>query len=224
MTETPASWTEALRGKFVVFDGPDGSGKTTQYRRLLTCAEEAGVAVCEVREPGGTHIGEQIRSVLLHPDNEEMDLWCELMLYMASRAQLVAERIRPALEAGELVLADRFISSTLAYQGTAGGLPVADILKVGQVALRDCWPDIVVVFDVDERTANQRMNPLLRQREFDTDLDRIEMRGAAYHRKVRQGYLDQAAADPKRYLVIDATKSEDEVFTALRTGLIEKTV
>ncbi|MEM9884022.1 MAG: dTMP kinase, partial [Planctomycetota bacterium] len=150
-------WIDKFRGKFVVFDGPDGSGKSTQFRRLSELAEAHGVAVCEVREPGGTHIGEQIRRVLLDPSvKEEVDLRCEMLLFMASRAQLIAQKIAPALAEGQLVLADRFISSTLAYQGAAGGLPIADILKVGQVALGPHWPDLVVVFDVDEHTAAGR--------------------------------------------------------------------
>ncbi|MEM1028239.1 MAG: dTMP kinase, partial [Planctomycetota bacterium] len=183
-------------------------------------AEAQGVSVCEVREPGGTHIGEEIRKVLLDPSvKEDVDFRCEMLLFMASRAQLIAQKIQPALESGCLVLADRFISSTLAYQGTAGGLPIADILKVGQVALGQHWPDLVVVFDVDEETAASRINPLLREREFNADKDRMEAKGAAFHRRVRQGYLDQAADDPDRYLVIDATRDAESVFDDLLGGL-----
>lgn len=201
-----SSWIQKLAGRFLVFDGPDGSGKTTQFRRFVQFATQAGLNVCEVREPGGTPIGEQIRQILLSPENRDIDLRCEMLLYMASRAQLVAQRIRPALARGELVLADRFISSTLAYQGTAGGLPIADILRVGQIALGQCWPDLVVIFDVDERTAASRLSPLL---------DRIEQKGLAFHRAVRRGFLEQARNDPHRYLVIDATGSADMVFEQL---------
>ena len=216
-------WIQKLGGRFIVFDGPDGSGKSTQFRRLVDLAESHGVGVCEVREPGGTHIGEEIRKVLLDPSvKEDVDVRCEMLLFMASRAQLIAQKIEPALSRQELVLADRFISSTLAYQGTAGGLPVADILRVGQVALGRYWPDLVVVFDVDEETAAQRINPLLREREFNADKDRMEAKGAAFHRKVRQGYLDQAAGDPDRYLVVDAAAEPDAVFAQLITGLESK--
>lgn len=217
------SWLPQLRGRFVVFDGPDGSGKSTQFRRLSRLAQQAGVNVCEVREPGGTYIGEQIRKVLLDPDNkEEVDIRCEMLLFMASRAQLIAQKIRPALDNQSLVLADRFISSTLAYQGSAGGIPVPDILRVGQIALGQNWPDLVVVFDVDEQTAASRMNPLLREQEFNGDKDRMESKGAQFHRKVRQGYLDQAKADPDRYLVIDARGDEDAVFAEMMEGLAGK--
>ena len=219
-----SAWIEHLRRRFIVFDGPDGSGKSTQFRRFVEHVEAAGVRVCEVREPGGTHIGEEVRKVLLDPSvKEEVDLRCEMLLFMASRAQLIAQKIRPALAEGCLVLADRFISSTLAYQGTAGGLPVADILKVGQVALGPTWPDLVVVFDVDEATAQRRINPLLRGREFGhADRDRMEAKGSAFHRRVRQGYLDQAAGDPDRYLVVDATREPDAVFDQLMDGLARR--
>ena len=209
-------WLEQLRGKFVVFDGPDGSGKTTQFRRFMTLTQERGLKVCEVREPGGTAVGEAIRELLLHycdDEHGEMSPSCEMLLFMASRAQLIAERVRPALSQGCLVLADRFISSTLAYQGAAGGTPIADILRVGQVALGATWPDLVVVFDVDEKAAAARLNPLL---------DRMEQKGADYHRKVRGGYLEQAEQDPDRYLVVDATADADTVFGRLMGGLEAK--
>lgn len=216
---------DRLRGKFLVFDGPDGSGKSTQLNRFINAAQGAGVTVCEVREPGGTHIGEEIRKVLLdakHEKSHPMDLRCEMMLFMASRAQLITQRVEPAIKRGELVIADRFISSTLAYQGSAGGLPIPDILAVGRVALGRYWPDLVVVFDVDEQTAQARMNPLLRGKEFDTSKDRMESKGDAYHRRVRQGYLDQAEQDPNRYLVIDATREPDPIYADLIAGISKK--
>lgn len=177
MPRMSEQWVKQLAGRFVVFDGPDGSGKSTQFRRFGALARASGLDVCEVREPGGTEIGERVREILLDPIHENMHVRCEMLLYMASRAQLVAERISPAIERGELVLADRFISSTLAYQGTAGGMAFEEILSVGKVAVDRCWPDAVVIFDVDEATAAHRLNPLL---------DRIEAKGAAYHRRVRQ--------------------------------------
>ncbi len=213
-------WLDKLRGKFIVFDGPDGSGKSTQFVRLDELVKSAGIEVCEVREPGGTYIGEQVRQVLLDPSNtDEVDVYCEMMLFMASRAQLVSERINPAIREDKLVLADRFISSTLAYQGAAGGVPIEHILSVGRIALRETWPDLVVVFDVDLATAQQRMNPLLREKEFDAGHDRMEIKGAAFHKKVRQGYLDQAKDDPEHYLVIDARDEADVVFDRLIAGL-----
>lgn len=210
-TAPPPPWLAHLRGRFLVFDGPDGSGKTTQFHRFSHWAQERGLTVCEVREPGGTYIGEQVRRLLLDPGNrEEIDLRAEMLLFMASRAQLIAQRIRPALGEGCLVLADRFISSTLAYQGAAGGLPIDDIFAVGRVALGDTWPDLTVVFDVDEATATSRLSPLL---------DRMEQKGASYHQQVRRGYLDQIAADPERYALVDARLEPDAVFDALLATL-----
>lgn len=202
-----------LCGKFVVFDGPDGSGKSTQLKRFVAAAQSAGVHVCEVREPGGTRVGERIREILLDPIHDEMSLRCEMMLYMASRAQLVEEKIRPAIARGEMVLADRYVSSTLAYQGTAGGLAYDDIVAVAKAACRDAWPDLVVIFDVDTATAATRLNPLL---------DRMEQKGDAFHKRVREGYLDQARRDPKGYAVVDASKSADEVTAALMQTLKER--
>lgn len=203
-------WFKHLSGKFVVFEGPDGSGKTTQFRRFLRAAEAAGLTVCEVREPGGTGVGEKIREVLLDHAHKDMTLTCEMLLYMASRAQLIEQKVIPALTRGELVAADRFLPSTLAYQGTAGGMPVRDILDVARVALRGCKPDLVIVFDVDQETAARRLSPLL---------DRMEAKGAAFHQRVRQGYLDQIAAEPGRYLKIDASRSEELVWTSLLDSL-----
>ncbi|MSR44354.1 MAG: dTMP kinase [Phycisphaerales bacterium] len=207
------TWASLLPGKFVVFDGPDGSGKSTQLRALLKVARDAGVETVEVREPGGTSIGEKIREVLLDPANSEMVTRCEMLLYMASRAQLVEERIVPALERGAFVLADRFISSTLAYQGSAGGVAVADIMAVGDIAIGGRWPDLVVVFDVDWRTAQSRIM---------RTLDRMEQKDAAYHQRVRDGYLQQARAQPSKYLVIDSTVDPDAVFGALSSGMRER--
>jgi len=201
--EQKEDWLNRLRGRFIVFDGPDGSGKTTQFKQTRRLLTNAGLTVCEVREPGGTDIGEQIRDMLLSVKNDnKINLACEMLLFMASRAQLVAERIRPALAAGEVVMADRFISSTLAYQGAAGGLPVDDIRSTGRIALGKTWPDLVIVFDVDQQTAAQRLTPLL---------DRMEKKGAEYHAKVRGGYLDQAKHDPDHYAVLDAHLSPHEV-------------
>lgn len=203
---THDAWFARLSGLFVVFDGPDGSGKSTQFRRFSTASRQHRLGVCEVREPGGTAIGEQIRRVLLDPANHEMSLRCEMMLYMASRAQLIEQTIRPALSRNELVLADRFISSTLAYQGTAGGMTQEEILAVGRVAVGSIWPDLTVIFDVDEQAAAKRLNPLL---------DRMEMKGSAFHRRVRQGYLAQAQAEPDKYIVVDASMAADAVTEAL---------
>ena len=203
-------WKGHLRGRFIVFDGPDGSGKSTQIDRFTTWCAEHDVPLEIVREPGGTPIGEAIRRVLLDPAHEEMTIRTEMLLYMASRAQLVRERIQPAIQAGRMVLADRFISSTLAYQGTAGGLDTEEILEVGRVATDGVEPDLIVLFDVDAATGLSRISGTK---------DRMEQKSSAFHDRVREGYRSQAIRDPERYLVVDASQSEDDVFDALMRGL-----
>lgn len=192
-----------LPGMFIAFEGPDGSGKSTQFRRFAALAREAGVLVCEVREPGGTPIGEQVRQVLLDRQNEVMCVRCEMLLYMASRAQLVEQTIRPALAAGQLVLADRFVASTLVYQGAAGGMGQEEIAAVAAVATGGLEPDLNVVFDVDTQTAMGRLSPLL---------DRMEAKGRAFHEKVRAGYQGLVRSRPDRYVSIDASRHQDEVW------------
>jgi dTMP kinase len=203
------AWMRALAGKFVVFDGPDGSGKSTQFRRFADAARAAGVEVVEVREPGGTPIGEKIRTILLDPSNAEMTVRAEMLLYMASRAQLFAQRIEPALRGGALVLADRFVSSTLAYQGAAGGMDEDDIVAVGRVATGNHVPDLTVVFDVSTDVALSRLSPLL---------DRMEGKGREFHMRVRAGYLSQAERWPDRYVVVDSSVAPDAVTASLHAA------
>ncbi|MCH2135145.1 MAG: dTMP kinase [Phycisphaerales bacterium] len=199
-------WTQQLAGRFLAFEGPDGSGKSTQLSRFLAWARVQGLAVVEVREPGGTAVGERIRDLLLDPENTDLTARAEMLLYMSSRAQLVETIIQPALQSGALVVADRFVASTCAYQGTAGGVPMHDILRTAEVATGGCWPDLSIIFDVDERTAAGRLNPLL---------DRMEQKGAAFHRRVREGYHLLAQQRPDDMVLIDATVDEDTVFERL---------
>ncbi len=202
-----------MRGAFIVLDGPDGSGKSTQFRRLCDALRAAGLEVVETREPGGTAVGERIREVLLDPVHGDMTVRCEMLLYMASRAQLVERVIRPAIARGATVVADRFVSSTLAYQGTAGGLAKPEIMAVAETAVGGTWPDLTVIFDVDEMTASRRLSPLL---------DRMEQKGLEFHRRVREGYLAQVRARPDAHLVIDAAQEVDAVTAALMGGLVER--
>jgi len=208
-----AQLREAMRGAFIVLDGPDGSGKSTQFRRLCDAVRASGLEVVETREPGGTAVGERIREVLLDPVHDDMTVRCEMLLYMASRAQLVERVIRPAVARGATVVADRFVSSTLAYQGTAGGLAKPEIMAVAETAVGGTWPDLTVIFDVDEITASRRLSPLL---------DRMEQKGLEFHRRVREGYLAQVRARPEAHLVVDASQEVDAVTAALMDGLVER--
>jgi dTMP kinase len=215
-----------LAGKFIVFDGPDGCGKTTQLKSLIARLDQAGVKYRRLREPGGTPIGEQVRDLLLSTKNTAMDVRCEMLLYMASRAQLVQEQIKPALAAGECVLADRFASSTLAYQGGGGGMDLEQIVHVANIAVADTWPHLTVIFDLDTDEAMARLNPLWRgdtpksRRKtpgqaalFHEDhvKDRIEQRARDYFQRVRENYLWQAQQWPERYRIVDASRSIAQV-------------
>lgn len=212
-SQTPIPpWINSLSGRFVAFEGPDGSGKSTQLRRFIALAKSAGLAVTEVREPGGTPIGEQIRAILL--DNKsEMVMPCELLLYMASRAQLVHSVIRPALARGELVVADRFVASTYAYQGHAGGIPIDNIRAAAHVATGGTLPDLNIIFDVSAKAAAARLSPLL---------DRIESRGEQYHARVRAGYHTLAREDPAHHLLVPADDDEQTVWSRLLQLLAER--
>lgn len=172
-----------LKGRFIVLDGPDGCGKSTHTAQLAEHIKKAGVEVSVFRDPGSTTIGEQIRSVLLDTKNSKMGDRTELLLYMASRAQLWQEKIAPALTAGNCVLLDRWLSSTCAYQGFAGGLGIAKVVDIAEHSLEKVWPDLTIILDVDLATARERMN---------RDLDRMEQKAGEYHKNVRAGFLELA--------------------------------
>ena len=215
MADQSPTWIKHLSGQFIVFDGPDRSGKTTQINRFARHVQAAGVPVCQVRDPGSTDIGEAIRKILLHADGvQPMDAVCEMLLFMASRAQLLARSIKPALARCQLVLSDRFVSSTLAYQGMAAGLPAEQIRQVADIVLGSCWPDLVVIFDIDQATARKRGAG-----SQDPDRDRIESRGARFHRLVRRGFLEQARTRPASQLVLDARADQDVVFGRLISAM-----
>jgi dTMP kinase len=197
-------WIKKLKGRFIVIDGPDGAGKSTQLTLLAEALRAGGLAVRTVRDPGGTKIGDRIRQILLDREHEEMAVECELMLYMASRAQLCAQVIRPALAAGACVLADRYISSTVAYQG-AGGLAVERVLAVGGIAVGDTWPDLTVIVDLSAEVGLARA-AAARGRH-----DRMEAKGAKFHARVRELFLEQARRDGGRFAVVDGAASVADV-------------
>lgn len=207
--EDPPSW-RAPAGKFIVLDGPDGCGKTTQLDLLEQNFRAGGVAVCRVREPGGTPIGEQIRGLLLSSRGEGLHMRTEMLLYMASRAQLVQERIKPALANGQTVLSDRYTSSTLAYQGTGGGLPWNDILAVARAATENVQPDLTIILDLPVDKALARLGnggkngKRGNQPQSGLFHDRIEQRTKSYHENVRRGFLLQAEQFPDHYRIVRA--------------------
>ena len=185
------------RAPFIVFEGGEGSGKTTQAG-LLAARLDAQLT----RQPGGTTIGAQLRAILLDPDNTELSDRAEALLMAADRAQHADTLIRPAIESGRPVVCDRYLYSSVAYQGYGRGLDADTIRQISAWATTELWPDIVVLIDVDADTASQRL-----QRE----LDRFEQAGADFHARVREGFLAQAAEEPERFVVIDGAGSIDEV-------------
>ena len=202
-----------LHGQFIVFDGTEGCGKSTQAELLRRRLEADGLSVLLVRDPGTTRIGEQIRAILLNPDHDEMRMRCEMLLYMAARAQIMHETIRPALADGVVVLSDRFISSTLAYQLGGDGLTAREIRAVGDIAVSGRWPDLTVLLDMPAEASMARVQPKLLFKDA-ADLvakDRIERRPMSYHERVRANYLAQAEADPKSYRVVRADRDMDAV-------------
>ena len=189
--------------RFVVLDGGEGCGKSTQIQLLEAAYAEANLRPLVVRDPGTTRVGELIRAILLNPDHTEMSMRCEMLLYMAARAQMAAETIRPTLAAGRALLCDRFVSSTLSYQLGGDGLTAAEITDTLAVALGSCpHPDVTVILDMPVERSIARVG---------SKRDRIEQRPIAYHEQVRQNYLDQAARDPARYAVVDADRPVRDV-------------
>jgi len=220
---------EELAGKFIVLDGPDGSGKTTQLSMLHKYLLELGGQIELVRDPGGTEIGEKIRNLLLDKDNGQICPMCETLLFMASRAQLVEQRIKPALQKGMIVLCDRFISATIAYQGAAGIEPET-IIKLGEIAIGNTWPDLTIILDVPVEIGIQRKYPayLKTDKEGNTTTtnkispDRLESKTLSYHQKVRQIFLDLSNKEPNRYVIINADAPVQEVHKQIRKTLIER--
>ena len=210
---------QTLRGKFIVFDGTEGCGKSTQAEMLRRRVVAEGMAaeddVLLVRDPGSTRIGEMVRAILLNPEHREMGMRCEMLLYRAARAQMMHQTLLPALDAGKLVLCDRFVSSTLAYQLGGDAVTAAEIRAVADVAIRGRWPDLTVLLDLPAETSMARVRPKFTLFPEDPDAgmskDRIEQRPMAYHEQVRRNYLDQAKADPQRYRVIDADRDRQAV-------------
>lgn len=191
-----------LRGKFIVFDGGEGCGKSTQAQLCTAAIEANGVDALLVRDPGTTHVGEMIRGILLNPSNSEIGMRCEMLLYMAARAQMVHEIIAPALAAKKCVVSDRFISSTLAYQLGGAGMKADEIVRVGETAVAGRWPDLTILLDMPVERSAGRLH---------RSLDRIEQRPAEYHQRVRENYLAQAKADPARVRVLSADRNKEEI-------------
>lgn len=204
-----------MGGLFITFEGTEGSGKSTQIALFADYLASQGRKVMLTREPGGTPIGDQIRKVLLDPANRTLDATAELLLYAASRAQHLKEVIRPARDAGKIVLCDRFSDATLAYQGYGRGLDREMIRTLDRMVTGGMRPDLTLLLDIDTTTGLARAHG----RNFSSGLEgeaRFENEDAAFHIRVRQGYLALAAEEPDRIRVVDASRPPDQVQKAIR--------
>jgi dTMP kinase len=200
---------------FITLEGIEGSGKTTQIERLVEFLENRGMECVATRQPGGTLVGEHIRSILLDPTNSALAPMTELLLYMADRSQHIYELIRPCLQAGKTVICDRYFDATVVYQGFARGLKIELIRQLHQILFDDLKPDVTLLLDLAPRIGLQRAWQQLNNGQRSGLESRFEAETVAFHEKVRAGYLELARLEPGRFRIIDAAQSQDQVFTAI---------
>lgn len=200
---------------FITFEGGDGSGKTTQVQRALTWLRSLGLDAIGLREPGGTHVGDHVRELLLH-HRAAIDARSELLLFCASRAQIVAERIEPQLRAGGVVVCDRFADSTLAYQGYGRGLDLDFLRPLLRFATRGISPDHTVYLDISVEQGIER------RRASGGEFNRLDAEALDFHRRVRDGYLALARAEPDRWHVVQADRAADDIAAEVRREIARK--
>jgi len=196
-----------LKGKFITFEGPEGSGKSTQAKLLFLYLIKKGYPVILLHEPGGTSIGEKIRRILLDSKNKSMFSLTEMLLYMASRAQVIKEKIIPYLKKGKIVICDRFLDSTLAYQGYGGRIDIGFIRRLGKAVCQEIKPDLTFFLDIQIREGLRRAG---------RKKDRMEEKSISYHRRVRRGYLELAEREPERIKAIKVQEDKNSIQKKIR--------
>lgn len=199
---------------FITFEGPEGSGKSTQLPRLAQFLEDSGLQVVKTREPGGTKIGDQIREVLVRMDNTELHPRTEILLFLAARAQLVEELIIPSLQQGKIILCDRYGDSTLAYQGYGHGLDLETLKAMLQFATGGLKPDLTILLDVDVLTG-------LKRKKIKEEWNRLDAFELSFHERVRAGYKILAEQEPERWKIVDATQDPDQVQMEIRALVLD---
>ena len=202
---------------FITLEGPEGSGKTTAVESAVKKLEELGYQIVRTREPGGTPISEQIRNVILDKANTTMDGRTEALLYAASRRQHLVEKVWPALKEGKIVICDRYLDSSLAYQGGARGLGIDEILNINLFATENTWPDLTLLFDLDPEIGLKRIAANASREVNRLDLEKLE-----FHQKVRDSFLLLAKRFPDRFVVIDASKTREEVAEATMNAILSR--
>ena len=202
---------------FITLEGPGGSGKTTAVEAAVKALQEKGYEIVRTREPGGTPIAEQIRNVILDKANTSMDPRTEALLYAASRRQHLVEKVWPALKEGKIVICDRYLDSSLAYQGGARGLGVDEVLNVNLFATENTWPDLTLLFDIKPEVGLARIASNASREVNRLDLEKLE-----FHNKVRDTFLALAKKYPDRYVIIDASQSREEVAKATLEAIMNR--
>lgn len=205
----------AKKGIFITMEGPDGAGKSTQIDLLKKYLEDKGYNILMTRDPGGNDISEAIRGIILNKDFTEMGYMTELLLYASARAQLVKENIKPALEAGTAVIADRFVDSSAVYQGIGRGLGIDTVYKVNEFALQGIMPDMTILMDLDAEVG-------LARKKNQAELDRMERESVDFHKKVVAGYRDLADRYPERILKVDAALQVQEIHDIIVANIEKK--
>ena len=202
---------------FITLEGPEGSGKTTAVNYAVSKLEEMGYQIVRTREPGGTPIAEQIRNVILDKANTSMDPRTEALLYAASRRQHLVEKVWPAIKEGKIVICDRYLDSSLAYQGGARGLGVDNILNINMFATEGTFPDLTLLFDIEPEVGLARIAA-----NADREVNRLDLEKLEFHQKVRNTFLELAKRYPDRFVIIDAAKPRDEVAKATLKAILER--
>lgn len=202
---------------FITLEGPEGSGKTTAVEAAVNKLIEMGYEIVRTREPGGTPIAEQIRNVILDKGNTAMDGRTEALLYAASRRQHLVEKVWPALKEGKIVICDRYLDSSLAYQGGARGLGIDEVLNINLFATENTWPDLTMLFDLDPEVGLARIssNP-------DREVNRLDVEKLDFHKKVRNSFLLLAERYPDRYVIIDASQPREVVAKATLDAILNR--
>jgi len=202
---------------FITFEGGEGSGKSTAIRQIVAQLEKEGYPIVLTREPGGTPISEEIRNVILDKKNTDMDPRTEALLYAASRRQHIVEKILPALKEGKIVLCDRFLDSSLAYQGGARGLGIKNVLNINLFATEGLEPDLTVLFDISPEEGLARIAA-----NSGREVNRLDIEKLSFHEKVRAAFCSLAKANPSRYVVIDASKDKQTVYQEVYQAIEER--
>ena len=205
------------KGLFIVFEGGEGTGKTTAIESVYDWIKEKGFKCIKTREPGGIKISEEIRQVILNKENTNMDGRTEALLYAAARRQHLIEKVIPALESGYIVLCDRFIDSSLAYQGYARGLGIDEVMSINKFAIGEYMPDLSIIFDLDPKIGLERIS-----RNNEREVNRLDLEKLDFHERVREGYNIIYNSDTNRRIKINAEKSKEDVFKEIQNVILNK--